>query len=356
MRWKVSAKWLGHLHDCTAQGIEARCHGGCCKSAAYWPPNAYAGPDNPDTVCGNLGPQGCRLSDADKPISCLLYPLVLNSAGTLILHHRTQFKTSCCKGNHGQGPPLIEALRGQLCALFGEAQYEEVKAAVELGADAYFEVPPAILAAHQRELIQEAKKERPVPRSLTKQEDERGMMDFRPDWRVGDARDLPELCADAQADLVFTCPPYADLERYSDDPRDLSTLDYPAFLEAYRDIIAKACARLKEDRFAVVVVGEVRDSKGNYYNFVGDTVRAFLDAGLSYYNEAILVTAVGSLPIRVSKMFTVSRKVGKTHQNVLVFCKGDPRKATEACGHIEIPDASFAGLKGSEDAGAVAAL
>ena len=25
----------------------------------------------------------------------------------------------------------------------------------------------------------------------------------------------------------------------------------------------------------------------------------------------------------------------QTHQNVLVFCKGDPRKATEACGPVE---------------------
>ena len=32
------------------------------------------------------------------------------------------------------------------------------------------------------------------------------------------------------------------------------------------EIIAKACARLKQDRFACFVVGEVRDKKGNYYD------------------------------------------------------------------------------------------
>lgn len=47
------------------------------------------------------------------------------------------------------------------------------------------------------------------------------------------------------------------------------------------------------------------------------------------------VTAVGSLPIRVGRQFTAARKLGRTHQNVLVFCKGDPRKATEACGPVE---------------------
>ena len=54
------------------------------------------------------------------------------------------------------------------------------------------------------------------------------------------------------------------------------------------------------------------------------------------YNEAILVTAVGSLPIRVGKQFSSGRKLGKTHQNVLVFVKGDPRKATQACGPVEV--------------------
>ena len=54
----------------------------------------------------------------------------------------------------------------------------------------------------------------------------------------------------------------------------------PTFPTAYFEIIAKACARLRQDRYAVCVVGEVRDKRGNYYDFVGDTVQAFRDAGL----------------------------------------------------------------------------
>jgi hypothetical protein len=53
------------------------------------------------------------------------------------------------------------------------------------------------------------------------------------------------------------------------------------------------------------------------------------------YNDAVLVTAVGSLPIRAAKQFNASRKIGKTHQNVLVFVKGDPKRATLACGEID---------------------
>lgn len=160
--------------------------------------------------------------------------------------------------------------------------------------------------------------------------------DLPPAWICGDSRNIDSTCADVDADLVFTCPPYADLEVYSDDPKDLSTLGYEEFRAAYFEIIGKACARLRNDRFAVCVVGEVRDKRGNYVDFVGDTVQAFRDAGLQYYNEAILITAVGSLPIRAGKAFSASRKLGKTHQNVLVFVKGDGKKAAQACGQVDV--------------------
>lgn len=166
---------------------------------------------------------------------------------------------------------------------------------------------------------------------------------LRAQWIRGDSRKtLQKKIRGDKADLVFTCPPYADLERYSDDPLDLSTMPYLKFLEAYFQIIKLACAQLKENRFAVIVVGEVRGKdSGAYYNFVGDTISAFMraDVGLRYYNEAILLTAIGSLPIRAAEGFSKSRKLGKTHQNILVFCKGDPKKATAACGAVDVSDA-----------------
>jgi hypothetical protein len=157
-----------------------------------------------------------------------------------------------------------------------------------------------------------------------------------PAWACGDSRDIAVHAAGVAADLVFSCPPYGDLEVYSDDPKDLSTLGYKEFREAYFEIIARTCALLRDDRFACFVVGDFRDRKGIYQNFVSDTIEAFLRAGLKLYNEAILVTAVGSTSLRAGKQFSVSRKLGKCHQNVLVFVKGDPRRATEACGEVEV--------------------
>lgn len=168
-----------------------------------------------------------------------------------------------------------------------------------------------------------------------------------PVWAIGDSRHIEKHCAGVEADFVFSCPPYVDLEVYSDNPQDISTLDYPEFRDAYFEIIAAACRMLKPDRFACFVVGEVRDKKGNYYGFVPDTINAFRAAGLHYYNEAILVTAAGSLPIRAGKQFQATRKLGKTHQNVLVFVKGDAKAATAAVGEVEFADID-APAEGSE--------
>lgn len=157
-------------------------------------------------------------------------------------------------------------------------------------------------------------------------------------WTEGDSREvLPKL--DVEADLVFSCPPYADLEVYSDDPSDLSNMPFDEFRSAYLEVIASSVSKLKENRFAVFVVGEVREKKTGFFrSFVPLTIEAFEKAGARFYNEAILVTAVVSASLRAGKYFDSGRKLAKTHQNVLVFCKGDPKKATKACGEVDFAD------------------
>ena len=153
-----------------------------------------------------------------------------------------------------------------------------------------------------------------------------------PQWHCADARDLHHYVDPGTADLVFTCPPYYDLEVYSDDPSDLSAAPtYQAFREGYAACLESAAQALAKHRFFVIVVGEVRDrNTGRYVGLVPDTVFLCEEAGLSFYNEGILVTSVGSLPIRTSRLFGPGRKLGKSHQNVLVFVKGDWRAACKA--------------------------
>jgi DNA modification methylase len=159
-------------------------------------------------------------------------------------------------------------------------------------------------------------------------------LDAQPLWLNGDSCNIEQMVGDVQADFIFSCPPFWSLEVYSDAPEDLSAMTYLQFLEAYNKIIAACVRLLKPDRFACFVVGDVRDEKGNYVNLPGKTVDAFEAAGATYYNEGVLVTSVGSLPVRITKQFNSGRKLGKSHQNVLIFIKGDSRKATAAIGDV----------------------
>jgi len=107
-----------------------------------------------------------------------------------------------------------------------------------------------------------------------------------PKWIIGDTDEVlneyKEPC-----DFVFSCPPYADLEVYSDLEGDISNMNYTEFLISYESIIKKSCALLRPGGYACFVVGEVRNKKGDYIGFVPDTIRAFQKAGMKYYNEAI---------------------------------------------------------------------
>ena len=159
-----------------------------------------------------------------------------------------------------------------------------------------------------------------------------------PQWIIGDSNKTLDTIEDNSFNMCLSCPPYADLEVYSDDPDDLSNMDYKDFIAIYQSIISKLYKKLKDDSFVVWVIGEVRGKDGNYYNFLGDTIKCFLNAGFNYYNEIVLATVIGSAAMRACAPFKKGRKVAKIHQNVLVFCKGDGKKATERLGDVEVKE------------------
>jgi hypothetical protein len=127
-------------------------------------------------------------------------------------------------------------------------------------------------------------------------------------------------------DLLFSCPPYFDLEIYSDLPNDASNQkNYNDFISILDNAFSNAIKCLKNNRFAVIVVGDVRDKKGFYYDFIGSIKAIFKKNGMPVYNEMILIEQSGTLAIRANNMMK-NRKIGKCHQNVLVFFKGNPKK------------------------------
>lgn len=125
-------------------------------------------------------------------------------------------------------------------------------------------------------------------------------------------------------DFIFSCPPYADLEVYSDLKEDLSTMSHEDFFKVYEKILKNTYNKLKNDRFAVIVTSEVRNKKGEYIRLVPNTINIMVEAGYIYYNDIILMNSVGTLPMRTGRHMNAGRKIGRRHQNVLVFYKGNP--------------------------------
>lgn len=159
-------------------------------------------------------------------------------------------------------------------------------------------------------------------------------MNLNPNWIVGDSYlELDEIPDDI-FDFIFTCPPYYDLEVYGEQEGELSNIgSYNKFIDRYSKIITKSVAKLRNNRFACIVVSNIRDKRTGFYrNLVSDTIIAFNNAGMELYNDAVLINAVGSLPIRVQMMFKGNRKLGPRFQNILIFYKGDTSKIKEVFG------------------------
>ena len=146
-------------------------------------------------------------------------------------------------------------------------------------------------------------------------------------WYCDDSQNVDEYVDDNTQDLIIACPPYLDLEQYSDSPNDLSNMDDESFDQVYQKILGKAVNKLRDNRFAVIVVSDVRSNsqQTGYRDLTGMTKRAMINAGCCLYNEIILLNAVGSAAVR-ARRYMRSRKVARVHQEVLVFYKGDTRK------------------------------
>jgi len=139
-------------------------------------------------------------------------------------------------------------------------------------------------------------------------------------------------------DLLFSCPPYFDLEVYSDLPNDASNQkEYKDFLKVLDNAFTKALKCLKDNRFAVITVGDIRNNKGFYYRFVDDVKDIFKRNNVNLYNELILIQAIGNGALRANNYMN-NRKVVKLHEQVLVFFKGDPKQIKPIYPKIEMPN------------------
>jgi len=157
----------------------------------------------------------------------------------------------------------------------------------------------------------------------------------KPNWIVGDSRKVVPTLTD-EYDFIFTCPPYHDLEIYSDNPRDISNMPYNRFITSLNSILHHSVSKLKDNRFVGIVISEIREQSttrnykiGKYKGFVPSVIQMCEEMGLSFYNDIILYNSQHQASRVAKTYFERNRKIASVHQNVLIFVKGNPDIATE---------------------------
>jgi Fe-S-cluster containining protein len=266
-------------------------------------------------LCPFKTKKGLCNTHKDKPFGCRVSPFTLNTNNTLIVRNRYR-SLKCFRRTDIKKYPVYISHKQSLIFLFGKTQYKKIVRFSKKEKDCYLKIE---YNKYKMLLDNDFQKNKKEPKILLPN----GL-----NWIIGDSE--KEIQKAPQADFIFTCPPYGNLEVYSNKEEDLSNKDYKTFLLKYRKTIINSLNKLKPNSFACFVVSDFRDKKTGFYNtLVKDTVDIFHEQGVYLYNEFILVTSIGSLQIRISKQFDKSKKNGKRHQNVLVFYKGDPNNIKE---------------------------
>ena len=154
-------------------------------------------------------------------------------------------------------------------------------------------------------------------------------LDLSPRYICDDGRNVCDHIEAESQDLLISCPPYFDLEVYSDDQRDASNQgSFDDFYAILDEAFSESIKCLKPNRFACVIVTDIRKPDGTYYDFVERVRGTFERNGMGLYNHLILATPLGTSAMRVNKSM-VRRKPVRAHQNVLVFLKGNDRAIAE---------------------------
>jgi DNA modification methylase len=134
----------------------------------------------------------------------------------------------------------------------------------------------------------------------------------------GDARDV---AIDEQFDFGFTCPPYYDLEIYSDQDDDMSNfVSYEEFDAGMFQAAENYFKHLKPGALCAIVIGQFRDKKSNLVDFRGDTVANFTSVGFNFFQDIILIKSFGSAAVRAAQTWK-GRKLIPRHDYLLMFEK-----------------------------------
>jgi len=122
------------------------------------------------------------------------------------------------------------------------------------------------------------------------------------------------------ADLVMTCPPYHQLEKYESVDGQLSDIKkYSEFLDMIELCGTNINRVLKPGGFCIWVCGDWRES-GKFRNFHLDTIKLFEKAGLITHDIMIMKNISPFAALQAGKVAS-KRYTSKVHEYVLVFRK-----------------------------------
>jgi len=121
-------------------------------------------------------------------------------------------------------------------------------------------------------------------------------------------------------DLAFTCPPYWNIEKYEDVPRQLSSAEsYKDFLSLIGDGISGAKRVLKPGGFLVYVVADFRADR-ELKNFHGDLIEIGKKAGLKYWDIVVSILRSPFAAMQAAKC-DKQKYTSKKHEYIVVFKK-----------------------------------
>lgn len=122
-------------------------------------------------------------------------------------------------------------------------------------------------------------------------------------------------------DFIYTCPPYYDLEVYSDMEEDLSNApSYMEYLNMLQKVLKNCYDVLKKDSFAVFVVGNFRNKKGELEHLNGDLITKAKEVGFKLWDELIWMGASNVALTRCGK-FEKNRKSVRMHEYIIILKK-----------------------------------
>lgn len=148
--------------------------------------------------------------------------------------------------------------------------------------------------------------------------------DIRPLWICADSKEampsLESILGDLKPNFFFTCPPYWNLEVYSDLKGDISNRKtWEEFLADFKHIISNALSHIGEGCYAAIVVGDIRNRKDGFMlNFDVETIKIFEENGFKLTNRCSVGNPPGLSTMRVETAIKF-KKLVKTHQDLLIF-------------------------------------